>query len=357
MRKNIPRRLAWAFALLAVALVAVPISAGAGESQPYVVHPLVSDGAVPAAHTDTQLKNGWGLAARPTSPWWVADNGTNLSTLYDSTGAKQALAVSVAGGPTGMVANLTTSFVVGSGTTARPALFIWASEDGIIRGWNPTSSATTALVAVDNSPEHAIYKGLAIATGPDGPELYVTDFHNAKVDVYGGNWAPINTPGAFVDPKLPAQYAPFGIQTIGTRIFVTYAKQGKGAEDERHAEGLGIVDVYDTAGTLLGRVAMHHHLNAPWGLALAPASFGPFAGDLLVGNFGSGRINAYEEQPNGTFEPRGELRGEDGKPIEIDGLWALEFGNAGANGSPDTLFFTAGPNDENDGLFGSITAG
>jgi uncharacterized protein (TIGR03118 family) len=207
MRKSTPRRLAWAFALLAVALVALPMSAGAAKSQPYVVHPLVSDGAVPAAHTDTQLKNGWGLAARPTSPWWVADNGTNLSTLYDSTGIKQLLSVSVDGGPTGMVANLSTSFVVGSGATARSALFIWAGEDGTMRGWNPTSSATTALVAVDNSAEHAIYKGLAIATGPDGPELYATDFHNAKVDVYDGNWGLINTPGAFVDPKLPAHYA------------------------------------------------------------------------------------------------------------------------------------------------------
>jgi uncharacterized protein (TIGR03118 family) len=360
MRESIPRRLAWTLGLLAVALVALPMSAGAANSQPYVVHRLVSNGGVPAAHTDAQLENGWGLAARPTSPWWVADNGTNVSTLYDSNGNKQSLVVTVDGAPTGEVANLTSGFVVGTGATARSALFIWAGEDGKIRGWNPTASPTTALVAVDNSADDTIYKGLAIATGPAGPELYATDFHHAKVDVYDGSWSQVNTPGAFVDPKLPNHYAPFGIQAIQsagtTRIFVTYAKQDKAAEDERAGDGLGIVDVYDTAGTFLGRVAKHDDLNAPWGLALAPAGFGPFAGDLLVGNFGDGRINAYEEQANGEFEHRGQLRDENGKQIVIDGLWALEFGNAGSNGTPNMLFFTAGPNDEHDGLFGSITA-
>jgi uncharacterized protein (TIGR03118 family) len=361
MREGIPRRLAWALALLAVALVAVPMSAGAAKSQPYVVHPLVSDGAVPAAHTDSQLKNGWGLVARGGSPWWVADNGTNSATLYDGSGNKQSLVVTVDGGPTGEVSNLTTSFVVSNGTASAPALFIWASEDGIIRGWNsnvpPPPPSTQAQVAVDNPSTGAIYKGLAIATGPAGIELYATDFHNAKVDVYDGSWNPVNIPGAFVDPKLPKHYAPFGIQAIGARIFVTYARQDKAREDERDGPGRGIVDVYDTAGTLLGRVATRDELNAPWGLALAPSTFGPFAGDLLVGNFGDGHINAYEERPDGDFKHQGELRGQDGKPIVIDRLWALEFGNTGSNGPPGTLFFTAGPNDENDGLFGSITAG
>jgi len=316
---------------------------------------------VPAAHTDPQLVNAWGLAARPTSPWWVADNGSDASTLYDSSGNKQSLAVTVGGGPTGEVSNPTTQFIVHSGTAAGPALFIWASEDGRIRGWNPNvpppPPSTSSEIAVDNSAAGAVYKGLAIAVTGAGPLLYATDFHNGKVDVYDGSWSPVVIPGAFVDPKLPKHYAPFGIQAIGTRIFVTYGKQDATAHDEVDGEGRGIVDVYDTAGTLLARVATHDHLNAPWGLALASPSFGPFAGDLLVGNFGDGRINAYDEERPGDFDRRGELRGTNGKPIVIDRLWALEFGMAGANGSPDTLFFTAGPNDESDGLFGSITAG
>ena len=163
-------------------------------------------------------------------------------------------------------------------------------------------------------------------------------------------------PGAFVDPKLTHHYAPFGIQTIGDRIFVSYAKQDKAEEDEIAGRGRGFVDAYDLQGNLLARVAQRGQLNAPWGLALAPAGFGRFAGDLLVGNFGDGQINAYEERDNGHFEHRGTLRDADGKKLAIDGLWALEFGNTGANGSTDQLFFTAGPNDENDGLFGRITA-
>jgi uncharacterized protein (TIGR03118 family) len=361
MHLPIPRLGAWTFALFALVLVTVPMSAGAAKSQPYVVTPLVSNGGVPAAHTDPQLVNGWGLVARGTSPWWVADNGTDVSTLYDGTGNKQSLVVTVDGGPTGEVANTTSSFVVRSGASAGPSFFIWASEDGKIRGWNPgvppPPPSTQAQVGVDNSGVGAIYKGLAIATGPVGPELYATDFHNAKVDVYDGAWNPVNIPGAFVDPKLPKHYAPFGIQTIGTRIFVTYARQDKAREDERAGHGKGFVDVYDTAGTLLGRVASRDDLNAPWGLAMASPSFGEFANDLLVGNFGDGRITAYEQQPNGSFKDRGQLRGVNGKPLEIDGLWALEVSTGGNNGTPGTLYFTAGPNDENDGLFGTITPG
>ena len=176
----------------------------------------------------------------------------------------------------------------------------------------------------------AIYKGLAIADTAAGPRLYAADFHNARVDVFDGSFGLVPD-GGFVDPGLPAGYAPFNIQTIGDRVFVTYAKQDADAEDEIAGQGRGFVDVYDTAGNLLGRVAQHGQLNAPWGLALAPASFGRFGGDLLVGNFGDGEINAYEELPNGHFEHRGELRGTDGKPLAIDGLWALEFGNDGSS--------------------------
>src|SRR3954470_422302 len=356
MSSRTPRLSAWTFALFALVLVVVPMSAGAAKSQPYVVTPLVSNGGVPAAHTDPALVNGWGLAALTNSPWWVADNGTDKSTLYNGGGIKQTLEVMVPGGPTGLVANNAgTGFVVRNETTMATgsSRFIWSNEDGEIRGWSPAADGTHALVGVAASG--AIYKGLAIATGPAGLELYATDFHNNKVDVFNSSWAPVNIPGAFVDPKLKKGYAPFGIQAIGSRIFVTYARQDKTREDEKAGHGKGFVDVYDTAGTLLGRVASKDGLNAPWGVAMASPSFGEFANDLLIGNFGDGRINAYEQQPNGEFKNRGQLRGVNGKPLEIDGLWALEVSTGGQNGTPGTLFFTAGPNDENDGLFGTIT--
>jgi uncharacterized protein (TIGR03118 family) len=255
----------------------------------------------------------------------------------------------VDGRPTGTVFNIAGAmFPVPSGATSR---FLFASEDGKIRGW--PGSGPAQVTAGHSSAPGAIYKGLAIAVTPDGPRLYATDFHNGRVDVWDGSWNLV-TSAAFTDPTLPAGYAPFGIQRSGDTIFVTYAKQDADAADEQHGQGLGFVDAYDTAGKLLGRVAQHGQLNAPWGLAMAPASFGRFAGDLLVGNFGDGEINAYAELPNGHFEHRGELRGTDGKPVAIDGLWALEFGNDGAAGPSARLFFTAGPNDELDGLFGSI---
>ena len=229
------------------------------------------------------------------------------------------------------------------------------TEAGQIRGWHPSQGNQTIVLA-DRSAEGAIYKGLAYAQTSSGDRFYATDFHNARVDVFDGNFALVSTPDAFVDPKIPAGWAPFGIQTIGSRVFVTYALQDEEAQDEVAGQGLGFVDVYDTGGALLARVAQHGQLNAPWGLAMAPDNFGRFSGDLLVGNFGDGEINAYEELPNGQFAHRGELRDETGKSIFIDGLWALQFGHGAPNNGPtNTLFFTAGPNDESDGLFGSIT--
>ena len=217
---------------------------------------------------------------------------------------------------------------------------------------------------LDSRPRHSVrgpgrevYKGLAIAQpATGGPLLYATDFHNARVDVFNGTWQNVTLAGSFVDPQLPSGYAPFGIQTVGERLFVSYAKQDADAADEVAGQSLGFVDAFDLNGNLLDRVAQHGQLDAPWGLALAPATFGRYAGDLLVGNFGDGQINAYEETSAG-FQHRGTLRGIDGKKLAIDGLWALEFGNSGSNGSPDTLFFTAGPDDESHGLFGTITTG
>jgi uncharacterized protein (TIGR03118 family) len=287
------------------------------------------------------------------------DNGTDLSTLYTAAGVKVPLEVRVGGGPTGAVFNGTTDFVVTNGTASGPALFLFASEDGTIRGWNPgvppPAPSLEAQVAVDRSNVGAIYKGLAIGSTPSSsPELYAADFHNARVDVFDGSFNLVSTPGAFIDPGLPTGYAPFGIQSIGAQVFVTYAKQDADAEDEVGGHSLGFVDVFDMSGAFQGRVATRGQLNAPWGLALAPSSFGRFAGDLLVGNFGDGEIHAYQFL-DGAWAPRGALRGTDGVPIAIDGLWALEFGNgAPANGPTDTLFFTAGPDDESHGLFGTI---
>jgi uncharacterized protein (TIGR03118 family) len=336
--------------LLGSALVAASPLAAA-ERNSYTVTPLVSDQPGVAVHTDPNLVNAWGLTASGTSPWWVSDNGTDLSTLYRGDGTPQALVVQVDGGPTGTVFNPTTGFLL---PTGGKAAFLFDSEDGIVRAWNG-AQGTTAIVVKDRSDVGAIYKGLAIADTAAGPRLYAADFHNARIDVFDGSFGLV--PGGFEDSSLPAGYAPFNVQTIGDRIFVAYAKQDEAAEDEVAGQGAGFVGAYDLAGNLLGRVAQHGQLNAPWGLALAPEGFGRFGGDLLVGNFGDGQINAYEELPNGHFAHRGELRGSDDKPLTIDGLWALRFGNGVNAGPTGTLFFTAGPDEETHGLFGSITAG
>jgi len=342
------------FTFAALVLFAMPASAAA-VSGTYTVTALVSNNGVLGTTVDARLVNAWGLVAGPGTPWWVSDNGADFSTLYNATGVKRSLNVSVDGAPTGIVFNgAATSFRVGPSNAG--ALFIFATEGGTIAGWNP-SLGTASQVMADASGAGAVYKGLAIATTATGPQLYATDFHNARLDVFNATWAAVTPAGGFVDPKIPAGYAPFGIQTIGARIFVTFAKQGPGAKDEIDGQGLGFVDAFDTDGNLLVRVAQRGQLNAPWGLALAPASFGRFGGDLLVGNFGDGHVNAYQELPDGTFELIGALRTADGRKLVIDGLWALQFGHGTVNNGPiDTLFFTAGPDGEADGLFGTITA-
>jgi uncharacterized protein (TIGR03118 family) len=339
-----------ALAVLVAALFAV-MPLGAAEENSYTVTRLVSDQPGVAPVLDSDLVNAWGLAASSTSPWWVADNGTSRSTLYNgNTGQKVALTVDVGtdSGPTGVVFNGGSGFVVTSGGNSAPARFIFDSEDGLIRGWNPAVDPTHAIVSPADPVPGAIYKGLAIAGGM----LYAADFHNGLVDVFDGSWALVNR---FTDPGLPSGYAPFGIQAIGSRIFVSFAKQDADAEDEVAGQGLGFVDSFDMDGNLVARVAQHGQLNAPWGLALAPADFGRFSGDLLVGNFGDGKINAFEPESNGHFGFRGQLRNGSRHAIAIDGLWALEFGNGANAGPTNTLFFTAGPDEETHGLFGRIT--
>jgi uncharacterized protein (TIGR03118 family) len=328
-------------------LVAVPaICAEPGNK--YSRRDLVSDGGVPAEHVDPDLVNAWGMARSGGSPWWVAAADAGKSVLYNGVGTKQALVVSVPGEPTGTVFNGGPNFDLVNGN---PALFLFASEDGTISGWNGGLTPNTQAVVVFTSPEGASYKGLAIDSNTAGTRLYAADFHNAKVDVLDGDFTLLDIAGDFTDPGLPAGYAPFGIQMLSGSIYVAYALQDDEAEEEVAGDGLGIVDKYDLAGRFVARVATGGALNAPWGMALAPANFGRFSGKLLVGNFGNGRINVFDPV---TFEPKGHLKGTDGKAIKIDGLWGIGFGNNGNAGPVNTLFFAAGPEEEEHGLFGRL---
>jgi len=348
--------------LMAAAPVAADDHGGSGHHNharnAYAVTNLISDGFVPAAVTDPNLVNGWGIVAGPTTPWWVADNGTDTSTLYTGAGARLALVVSVPSAPTGTVFNASTDFVVANGSASGAARFLFATENGTILGWNPAvpppPTSTQAQPAVDRSSVGAVYKGLAIGQVGSANYLYATDFHNGRIDVFNGSFALQSWPGAFMDPKLPMGYAPFGIQNLGGRIFVTFAKQDAAGHDEIDGQGRGFVDAFGTDGSFQGRVASRDDLNAPWGLAMAPATgFGRFSGDLLVGNFGDGRIHAFKWDRH-HWEEAGSLRGPDHRPISIDGLWGIGFGNGAASGPTTTLYFAAGSDGEAHGLFGSI---
>ncbi|HEY7882918.1 MAG TPA: TIGR03118 family protein [Streptosporangiaceae bacterium] len=358
-------------ALVTPALGAAPAAARTGGG--YMQVNLVSDQHKPAPLRDTDLVNAWGLAAspgtdaKPGSPLWVADNGTDKATLYAGTGpasvAKVGLVVNVRGmAPTGQVFDpFPHAFMVRDkrGHTGA-SLFIFDTENGTIDGWSPGVGAvgknpsTTTFVAHRNA--HAIYKGLAIGTVAGGrPVLYATNFHSGKVEAFNGRFHRITLPGRFVDPHMPAGYAPFGIAEInaGHSLVVTYAKQaGPHSPDEVDGPGLGFVDVFSNDGRFLHRLASHGALNAPWGVALAPAGFGPFSGDLLVGNFGDGRINAYNTSTGARV---GQMRRLSGGPVVIPGLWALMFGNGNA-AKTNELIFSAGPGGEDHGLLGKLVA-
>jgi uncharacterized protein (TIGR03118 family) len=339
--------------------MAVAPSALARQPGHFAQRNLVSDVPGGAELQDGDLVNAWGLAFGPTTPAWVADNGTDVSTLYSgAVGStpvtKLPLTVSIPGGePTGVVYNGSNGFVVHSGASSGPASFLFASEAGMITGWSPAvpppPPSTQAQAAI--SVPGAVFKGLAIANTATGPQIYATDFHNGNVDVWDANFAPVQVPGAFQDPAIPSGFAPFGIQTVNGDIVVTYAKQDADAHDDVAGRGNGFVDVYDTGGTLLRHFAAHGPLNSPWGIALAPQGFGDASGALLIGNFGDGRIDAYDPVSGKLIGP---LRGEHGRRLAIDGLWALQFGN-GVIGTQHTLLFTAGPAGESHGLFGEIT--
>jgi uncharacterized protein (TIGR03118 family) len=370
---------------------------------------LVSDLPGVAAHTDPNLVNPWGISESGGSPFWISDNNAGVSTLYNSTGLPLSLVVSIpspgdplgaSGTPTGTVFNIdggpTGGFMVSgfnnpkSGppvATSAAAVFLFATEDGTIVGWNPgvnpqgfdpTKAGTYAIIAVDNSGNNftepdplkqtgAVYKGMSIAQSTSAifsgdpastTVLYLTNFRSGQVEVYDPTFTQIKLPkGAFSDPTLPDGYAPFNVQVLGKKVYVTYAKQDKAKHDDDAGPHRGFVDVFNLDGTpgLSGgqmRLISRGPLDSPWGLVLAPSSFGSLGGDLLVGNFGNGHINAFNPTTGGFL---GELKDPDGEPIVIDGLWALKVGNGGAGGDTDKVYFTAGLFGETHGLFGSLT--
>jgi uncharacterized protein (TIGR03118 family) len=320
----------------------------------YAQSNLTSDLPGVAAHLDPDLVNPWGIAAPPAGPFWVSDNGSGKSTLYTGSGSKLGLVVTIppaAGAsppanPTGVVFNSG----VGSGAF-NSAPFLFDTESGTVVAW---TSGTTASVVVPASAG-SVYKGLGINTA--GTMIYATNFGQNRIDVYDSSFHIVTAPGGFKDPNLPSGYAPFNIQNIGGNLYVTYARTN-GGKDEIDGPGLGFVDVYNAQGVLQQRLVSNGPLNAPWGLALAPATgFGAFSGDLLVGNFGDGRINAFNPT-TGLFA--GALTDSIGNPITIDGLWGLSFGNGTGGEGIDTLYFNAGiagpGNREDHGLFGSVNA-
>jgi len=332
---------------------------------------LVSDIPGNAALTDANLVNAWGISSGPKTPFWISDNGTGVSTLYNVSHPGHPVALSLVvtipppGGsppgttatPTGNVFNWTTDFTL---SPLHPSRFIFATEDGTISGWNPAVDPMNAILKVDNSASAAVYKGLAMGSNKSGNFLFATNFRAGTIDVFDKNFTPATLAGSFQDPSLPACgplqppcFAPFGIANIGGQLYVSYAMQDSAKHDDAAGPGSGFVDVFDTNGHFIRRLISNGALNSPWGLVQAPNHFGQFSNDLLVGNFGDGHINAYNPH-NGAF--RGQLKDDNGNPITIDGLWGLAFGNDGAAGPSSTLFFTAGINKEADGLFGSLVA-
>jgi uncharacterized protein (TIGR03118 family) len=317
-----------------LAAVVAFVARGLGaQSDRYVVRPLVSD------RSDAQLVNAWGLAASPTGPWWVANEARGTSTLYSGSGRKQLLTVSVPGGPTGVAYHGGRQFVERGGGRSDPARFVFACEDGRIRAWTPTVPAgwsTRSETAVDRSGRGAVFRGVTFAGG----RLYATDFHNARVEVFDGRWRDVRVPGGFRDAALPAWYAPAGIRAAGDRIFVTYISRAP--VDGNDAPTGGYVDEFDLAGRLVSHVAGDGELNEPWGLALAPQSFGRFGGDLVVASFGDGHVDAYRRSGN-AWRHDGTLTARNGKPVVVNGVWGIAFGNGGDAGPRNTLFAAGGP--------------
>jgi uncharacterized protein (TIGR03118 family) len=315
------------------------------------VHRLVSDQPGKAQLTDPDLVNAWGLSLSSGSPIWVSDNGTDKSTLYATNGStvtKSSLVVSVpAAAPTGTVFNDTKGFVIPG--TKDPALFLFVTETGKVSAWNQDTGTVAKTVG---RAAGAIFKGMTIAHSPFGPLLVVTDFHHGRVDVFDSSFTRLSVPGLFQDSRIPAGYAPFNAMEVGSRVYVTYAKQDADAEDDAPGLGHGFVDVYTNYGVFVRRLVSRGALDSPWGMAVAPSSFGPLAGKLLIGNFGNGRIHAYNRF---SGQMVATVRTANGAPLVIDGLWGLADGNPTAGGT-DEVWFSAGPDGEAHGLLGTMTA-
>jgi uncharacterized protein (TIGR03118 family) len=343
----------WAFALITTFALC-----GISTAQKYEQKNLVSDIPGFAKVTDPHLVNAWGIDFSTTSPAWVAAAETGVSTLYTGTGGIVPLVVTIPlppgseednAHPTGLVFDGTGGFTVSAHGASGSAIFIFATEDGTISGWNPGVDLHNAILAVDNSGTEAIYKGLAIGTKEGKSFIYATNFHSGWVEMYDSNFQWVKS---FTDTDVPDGYAPFGIQNINGKLYVTFALQDEDAEDDVAGPGHGFVDIFDLQGNKIKRLTSHGALNSPWGLALAPANFGQFSGALLVGNFGNGHINAFDPW---TGTPLGHMLRPNGRTLEVNGLWGLHFGNGAAAGPTNVLLFTAGPNDESHGLFGSIS--
>jgi uncharacterized protein (TIGR03118 family) len=328
------------FVIVSCLLVMILVGAAPTSASPFLLTPLASSA------TDHQLLNPWGIAASGGSPFWIGSNGSGVSEIYNGAGIKQGLVVSIPGD--GSVTGVVFSGVAGS---FNGDLFLFNSQDGTISGWRGalgTTAETLQLPSPDN-----VYTGLAQATIGGNAYAYSANFHTARIDVLRGNsGAPFLT-GSFTDPGLPSGYAPFNVQNLGGILYVTYAVRDGSSDDELSGAGHGIVDEFDLQGNFVRRLVTGGDLNSPWGLAMAPAGFGDVAGDLLVGNFGDGRIHAYDPLSGALIET---LMDSSSNPIVIDGLWGLRFGNGTGSGSSTTLYFTAGPNNETEGLFGDLVA-
>jgi len=375
-------------ALIGISLTGLIVADGGGYTETDLVVnksvngvPTLTDanGVVHVAKFfDPNLVNPWGISESSASPFWISDNGAGVSTLYNSAGTPLSLVVSIpapgeplgnGGTPTGTVFNTagaSGAFMISGVTsgglpTTQPAVFLFSTEDGTILGWNPgvnpmgfdpAKAGTYAILAVQTSG--AVYKGLAIATDSGGvTRLYAPNFHAGTVDVFDASFSPVTTAGGFADNGLPKGYAPFNVALIGGKLFVTYAVQDADAHDDVAGMGHGIVNTFDLQGHLMQRFAQHGQLDSPWGITMAPAGFGPLAGTLWIGNFGNGQINAFNPA---TGELIDKVRNSHGQAIVIDGLWSLKVGNGGNGGLANTVYFTAGPNGEQDGLFGSLSS-
>jgi uncharacterized protein (TIGR03118 family) len=339
--------------LLSVVGVLAPAGLAQIKTNTYIQRNLVSDIPGFADVTDPNLVNPWGLSTSATSPFWASDAGKGVSTLYNGSGAITAVVAAIPGPggsakstPTGQVNNSnTTSFLLANG---RAASFIFVTEEGTLSGWNTGANAT---LFVDNSSKGAVYTGLAIGVAAAGPQLYAANFRSGAIDVFDAKWAPTQSTGSFVDPTLPAGYAPYNIWNLGGTLYVTYAKQNAAKNDIVPGAGNGFVSAFNLEGVFQRRIVSGGALNAPWGIAIAPANFGAFGGALLVGNFADGKINAYDLPTGGAL---GTLQDINGKTIVIDGLWALLVGNGRNGGDQNTLYFTAGIQGEQHGLLGSL---